>query len=299
MVRSSWLSSASKRQQTAMPTAILNDCEFYYEVRGIGPSIVFIHGESHGIEMFEHQLSHFSRFRCIAYYRRGHGRSQAPPYGYSLWNQTQDLLCLLDHLNVERTVIVAVAMSTAVAATCAIHRPDRVRALVLASWYELDGFPLLEQRRKKHRVSFAQLHLMMGRILKDEGREALFNFLTSRYEEFFPIFPADAAVRTKVARMFSSHPCEHYVQSAEFYTSIPNITRQMAQIDCPILGICGDEDPSPDKPEALAHLPRFRQAWIKGARRFTMMEQPEAFNREVGAFLDELEDQGGPRSCGS
>jgi pimeloyl-ACP methyl ester carboxylesterase len=63
----------------------------------------------------------------------------------------------------------------------------------------------------------------------------------------------------------------------------------MGGVRCPILGICGDEDPSPDNPALLARLPNFRQAWIKGARRFTMMEQPQAFNRELDAFLGALD----------
>lgn len=272
-----------------MPTARVNHCDIYYEEHGAGPCVVFIPGETHGIELFEHQLPHFARrFRCLSYYRRGHGKSGCPPYGYSLWNQTQDLVALLDHLGIGRAAIVAVAMSTTVAATYALLRPERVRGLVLASWYELDGYPLLEERRSKHPVTFAELHLMMGRMLEAEGREALARYLDENYERVLPIFPRDAAVRAKLARMFASHPRAHYVQSAEFYTSIPDLIREMGRIACPILGICGDDDPSPDKPERLAHLPNFRQAWIKGARRFTMMEQPEAFNREIGAFLDGL-----------
>lgn len=272
-----------------MPTARVNNCDIHYEALGAGPCIVFIPGETHGIEMFEYQLPHFAqRFRCISYYRRGHGKSGCPPYGYSLWNQTQDLVALLDHLEVERAAIVAVAMSTTVAANYALLCPERVRALALASWYELDGYPLLEQRRKKHRLSFADLHLKMGRMLEADGREALARYLYENYREVLPIFPDNEAVRAKLASMFASHPREHYVQSAEFYTSIPNLIREMGKIKCPILGICGDEDPSPDMPERLAHLPNFRQVWINGARRFALMEQPDVFNREIAAFLDEL-----------
>ena len=276
-----------------MPTAKVNNCEIYYELEGAGEWIVFIHGETHGIEMFEHQLPHFARrYRCLAYYRRGHGKSGCPAYGYSLWNQSHDLVCLLDHLGIERAVIVAVAMSTTVAATVAIHHPRRVRAMVLASWYELDGFPRPEERRKKHPISFAELHLTMGRILAAEGREGLVAFLMREYETYFPIFPKDAGVREKVARMFASHPAAHYVQSAEFYTSIPYLIAAMGAVRCPVLGICGSDDPSPDNPALLAHLPNFRQAWIAGARRFALMEQPEAFNREVDAFLAALEARG-------
>ena len=88
--------------------------------------------------------------------------------------------------------------------------------------------------------------------------------------------------------MFASHAPGHYVKSAEFYTSLPNLLPQMHQIQCPILGICGTEDPSPDDPKVLAHLADYRQAWIEGARRFTMIEKPAAFNAEMEKFLSSL-----------
>jgi len=53
---------------------VVNNCRIEYELTGAGPPVVFIHGESHGIEMFQHQLPHFAKtHRCLAYYRRGHG----------------------------------------------------------------------------------------------------------------------------------------------------------------------------------------------------------------------------------
>jgi pimeloyl-ACP methyl ester carboxylesterase len=62
----------------------------------------------------------------------------------------------------------------------------------------------------------------------------------------------------------------------------------MHEIKCPILGICGTDDPSPDDPALLAHLPNYRQVWIEGARRFTMIEKPEAFNTELDKYLGTL-----------
>jgi hypothetical protein len=44
-----------------MPIANVNDCEFYYEVTGSGPDVIFVHGEDHGIELFEHQIVYFSK----------------------------------------------------------------------------------------------------------------------------------------------------------------------------------------------------------------------------------------------
>ena len=82
-----------------MSIARANQCDFYYETAGSGepPLLVFIHGETHGTLLFEAQMRHFSKnYRCFTYDRRRHGRSGVPLYGYSLWNQSYDLKCLLD-----------------------------------------------------------------------------------------------------------------------------------------------------------------------------------------------------------
>ncbi len=272
-----------------MPIAQVNGYGLYYELSGSGPPLVFIHGETHGTALFEMQVPYFSRTHtCLVYDRRGHGKSEVPLYGYSLWNQTHDLKCLLDLVGIDRAVIVAVAMSTTIGTTFTLQYPEQVKALVLCSWYELDGFPLLEERRKTHQMSFAALHLKMREILLARGREGLEAYLEENYAALMPIFPPDKPeVRRKLVELFASHAPEHYVQAAEFYTSMPNLRAQLHRIACPILGICGGDDPSPDKPELLRDVPRFRHKWIKGARRFTMMEYPDQFNAVLDKFLAE------------
>jgi pimeloyl-ACP methyl ester carboxylesterase len=189
-----------------MPIAHVNNCDFYYEVTGNGPDVVFIHGEDHGIEMFEPQVAHLSpHYRCVTYYRRGHGRSQLTPYGYSLRNQ------ILDQ-----------------------GLSDRMRR---------------------------------------EG------------DAWLPILPTAPEARERVIRMMSSHLPEHYIKAAEFYTSMPNLVPRLKEIACPVLGICGEEDPSPDRPDLLAGMAEFQQVWIPGSRRFTMVEAPSAFNTAVASFL--------------
>src|ERR1041385_425878 len=113
--------------------------------------------------------------------------------------------------------------------------------------------------------------------------------MEENWQTRFPIFSLDPVARGKALRMFASHAPGHYVKSAEYYTSLPNPLPQMREIKCPILGVCGTDDPSPDDPEVLAHLPNYRQVWIEGARRFTMMEKPAAFNAEVEKFLAVLD----------
>jgi len=47
-------------------------------------------------------------------------------------------------------------------------------------------------------------------------------------------------------------------------------------------------NPSPDRPELVTGMPNFRQAWIPGARRFTMMECPVEFNEVLRQFTAPL-----------
>jgi len=174
-----------------MPIANVNDCEFYYEITGSGPDVIFVHGEDHGLELFEHQIAHFSRrFRCITYDRRGHGKTELTPYGYSLHNQTLDLSGLLDHLQVSRPLIVAVAMATPIAVSFAVAYPDRVAGLALASWYELDGYPLMEARRRsKHPTTFAKFHMMEFEVMRDRGPQGLSTFFEQRATRCCPFSP--------------------------------------------------------------------------------------------------------------
>jgi 3-oxoadipate enol-lactonase len=273
-----------------MPIADVNGCKIFYEANGIGPDVVFIHGEDHGIEMFEQQVAHLcGNYRCVAYYRRGHGRSELAPYGYSLRNQMLDLAGLLDHLEIGRAVIVAVAMATTIAASYALEYPDRVRGLVLASWYELDGYPLMERRRSKtYTTTFAELHMQMFEIVRDGGQQGLIDHMTKEGDAFLPILPTEPEVRKQVMQMMSSHSPDHYIRAAEFYTSMPNLVPRLKEIKCPMLGICGEDDPCPDDPQLLEGAKNFKQVWIPAARRFSMLESASAFNSALKQFLDTL-----------
>jgi pimeloyl-ACP methyl ester carboxylesterase len=274
-----------------MPVAAVNRTELYYEVHGAGPDLVFVHGENHGIEMFADQIEHFSTdHRCLTYYRRGHGRSGSPAYGYSMWNQTVDFEMLLDEVGVARPVVVAVAMSTPIAVTYAVHHPDRLRGLVLASWYELDGYPRLEERRRA-KTPFPELYLAMQEIRERDGLPELERFMEASTSKEFPIMPADPELRARLIRMFVDHPPARFVQAAEYYSSIPYLVPDLRRVTCPVMGVCGDDDPSPDRPELVDGMSNFDQRWIADARRFPSVEKPDEFNAVLREFLERVSDE--------
>jgi 3-oxoadipate enol-lactonase len=268
-----------------VPTVSVNGCDFYYELAGQGPGLVFIHGEIHGSEYWEYQIPDFARdHRCLVYNRRGHAKTQLTNYGFSLVNQTRDLAQLIEHFGIERPVIVAVAFGTTIAANYAIENPGRVKGLVLAAWSEMHEAMQYFHRWKKYNARAAE-------VLATSGRDALIKLLREEGgKTIYRVIPVDSPVREKAIRMFASHPVEEYRQGMlEFGSSVPDLVPAFRALEVPVLGLCGADDPYPDKPEVLAGMKSFREApSIPGAGRFVHWEQPREFNAAVREFLRTL-----------
>src|SRR5215475_6258838 len=268
-----------------MPTINANGCDFHYEQQGQGRDIVFIHGEIHGMEYWDQQFADFSRdHRCLIYNRRGHAKTQWTDYGFSLHNQTRDLEQVIERLGIERPVIVALAFGTTIAANYAIRNPGKVRGIVLGAWSELhDAFQYFER--------WEQYSLQAAHVLEREGREAFIELLRREGgKSIYKVIPVDSPVREQVIQMFAGHPLGEYQRGMlEFGLSVPNLVREFAQLDIPVLGVCGASDPYPDQPEILRDMANFREAPpIPGAARFVHWEKPAAFNAAVRAFLRTL-----------
>ncbi len=268
-----------------MPTIQANGCDFYYELEGQGPDLVFIHGEIHGLEYWEHQIPEFAReHRCFAYNRRGHAKTELTNYGFSLVNQTRDLAQLIDHFGMERPVIIAVAFGTTIAANYAIQYPDRVKGMVLVAWSELHDSMQYFQRWKKYNEEAAE-------VLATRGRDAFVSLLRADAgKRIYRVIPLDSLVREKAIQMFASHTLEEYRHGMlEFGSSVPDLVPAFRELDLPVLGLCGANDPYPDQPEVLAGMKNFREApAIAGAGRFVHWEQPGEFNLVVRGFLQTL-----------
>lgn len=245
--------------------------------------MVFIHGEIHGLDYWEHQLDEFSRdYRCLAYDRRGHGGTQLTPFGHSVANQARDLRELLDHYRMERAVIVALAFGTTIAAQFAIDYPERVEAMVIAAWSELHDARSYLQRWEVAGRRAAQALDAGGRdalvkLLREEGGTSLFKVIP----------PAGHPLREAAIQLLASHPAEEYRRGMlEMASSVPQLIAHLSRLDIPVLGVCGTEDPFRDQPEQLRGMRTFREAApIAGAGRFLHWEKPTEFNALVRDFL--------------
>ncbi|MDE2889336.1 MAG: alpha/beta hydrolase [Gemmatimonadota bacterium] len=124
-----------------MPFVSINGFRMFYDVRGEGEVIVFVHGGFPSLDMhlradpgggWGWELDFTSDFRYVMYDRRGCWLSSRPESGYDLENQARDLVELLDCLDIECAHVIGSSAGGPIAILFATRFPERVRTMVLA-----------------------------------------------------------------------------------------------------------------------------------------------------------------------
>jgi pimeloyl-ACP methyl ester carboxylesterase len=97
-------------------TAVINGVEIFYVDRGTGVPLVLLHGWSMSGRFFARQLKPLAaRHRIIIPDLRGHGRSGKSFDGHTVDQYADDVTVLLQHLEVDRPVLVGWSMGVMVA----------------------------------------------------------------------------------------------------------------------------------------------------------------------------------------
>ena len=88
-----------------------DNTKIYYEIKGEGPPIIFIHGFTEDHNAFRIQQRALSRkYKIITYDLRGHGISDRVDYGINLERSALDLRELTDYLKLENLTLVGWSM---------------------------------------------------------------------------------------------------------------------------------------------------------------------------------------------
>ncbi|WP_207423370.1 alpha/beta fold hydrolase [Desertivirga brevis] len=120
------------KSQNADGTAV----NLFYEEWGTGAPVVFVHGWPLDHQMWEYQTSVLPNygFRCIAYDRRGFGKSDKPWEGYDYNTLADDLKALLDQLDLQNVTLVGFSMGGGeIVRYFSRHAGKRVSKVILIS----------------------------------------------------------------------------------------------------------------------------------------------------------------------
>jgi pimeloyl-ACP methyl ester carboxylesterase len=221
--------------------------------------------------MWDAQLAAFSdRYRLIAWDMRGHGQTDSPddPSHYSTDHTVADMKALLGHLGVTHAVIGGLSLGGYVSLAFAAVHPEMVRALVICD--SGPGYRNAEAREAWN----ARAHERAAE-LEARGLDAL----SGRSREMREAMGHHASARglAHAARGMLAQRGSAVIES-------------LPKISVPTLVIVGDRDEpflAPSRYMA-AKIPGAHLEVIADAGHSSNLDQPEAFNRVLRAFLDGL-----------
>jgi non-heme chloroperoxidase len=113
-----------------------DNTELFFRDWGTGDPVVFVHGWGLNSDMWEYQLAALvdEGLRCVAFDRRGCGRSDQPGAGYDFDTLADDLAAVIDRLDLRDVTLVSHSMGSGeVARYLTRHGDDRIARVALIS----------------------------------------------------------------------------------------------------------------------------------------------------------------------
>ena len=245
----------------------------HYREDGAGDPLVMLHGFSFDHRMWDDQVRALApTYRVIRPDLRGFGRS---PGGDESYSHAGDLEALLDHLKIDRTILMGLSMGGGAAINFAVLHPERVRALIVID-SSLGGFVAPALAAAQTRVVDAA---------RSEGIEAARDAWLA-----LPLFTsalANPRCADRVRAFVADYSGSHWLRDSGQPLAPPALQR-LDTIRCPTLVIVGELDTS--EFHAIADTLHERiagstKAVVAGAGHMANLEAPDAVNRSVIDFL--------------
>jgi 3-oxoadipate enol-lactonase len=231
--------------------------------------IVFLHGVGSDKSVWRPQLEHFRKERrAIAFDYPGYGDSDPAPEGTTRDDYASIILAAMTELGVQRAHLCGLSLGGVIAIAMHHTWPKRAASLILA-----DSFADHPDGRAIYERSLGASEDM--RALAESRVDVLL------------AQPADPAVRSEVIETMARIEPAAYRTGAEAVWLADQRDRAQA-IRVPALVLCGSEDriTPPALSTALTKLiPGAHYDAIERAGHLTNLEQPQAFNTLVGAFI--------------
>ena len=211
--------------------------------------------------------------RTIGFDKRGHGLSATPSADWTVQDLAGDVLALMDHLNLDRAVLIGCSVGGMVAMATAIAAPARVSALVLSNSAAKMGTPEAWAARVE--------------ALTAGGFDALVEGVMERW---FPAPFRGTLDFLQWRTLFVHNDTAGYIGTCHALAAA-DLRAEVAKITCPTLFLTGSEDLG--TPPALifdtaALIPGATVALIQGAGHIPAIDAPAQTTALITDFLESL-----------
>ena len=261
-------------------TINVGDALINYDVTGRGPAVVFIHGWTHNLSVWDDQVAALnSRYRVVRLDTRGYGKSS----GYSDPSaDPQDVLTLLEALHIPRAYIVGHSRGGDVALRFASAYPQRVAGLVLYGAFP-EGFPAPPE--------IGQFFGSLPNVARTSGLDSVGKLILASPIAWVP--PGRNDITERYRHLWASYSGKDLLnpQPESHRVPVPS-TDQIRNMRVPTLVIVGDHE-APFIAAAADSLAR----WIPGAKKVVIpnaghgahFAQPASFNSALMDFIYDVE----------
>lgn len=260
-----------------------NGIQLYYEEKGSGQPVIFVHGLWASCRFFKKQIPWFGeRYRAIALDMRGHGRSSMTLYGQTVPTYASDLRAFIKALGLKDVIVVGWSMGS----------------FVLWNYYELFGDENIRAAVDvdESPTDFRSDDFPIGFITFEEIYEWFFQVQTNRNE-----------LMKGIVSMMFKHPLSdddfqwmydemtrapELVAAAIFFDqSVRDYRNVIKGFPIPTL-LCFGADERLQKLEAAQWIEKAmvnaRLEVFKESGHCPFFEEPERFNNLVNAFIQDL-----------
>ncbi|MEQ8375104.1 alpha/beta hydrolase [Labrenzia sp. ac12] len=258
--------------------------DLYYEDHGSGLPIVFVPGWTFTTQVFEHQIEAFAKdHRVITFDPRSHGRSTLTLEGNNYVTQGADLAKLLDHLKVEKPVLVG--WSFGCLTTWEFIKTRSVDAASAHMCIDLSPTPLTGNDGDWAEGSVAEIAELYSGIQSAEGQRNVINWYADEVmieQDYTPELS-----RWIVDQSTKSPPfvAAAYLAAGNF----SNYLETAKQVDAklPSAFVIADHWSDSAKAYLAVHTPNSSVQAFGGHMMF--WEYPDRFNRVLAGFIAQIE----------
>ncbi len=235
----------------------INGARIHYATYGKGPPVILLHGGMGNGEHWANQIGPLAKSRRIVVIdSRGHGRSSrdARPFTYEL--MADDVLAVMDALHIRSAAIVGWSDGAIIGLVMAMKTPARVER-VFAFGANMD-------------TSGVNLETGSSATMAAYGARA-----AAEYARLSPTPAAYEDFQAAMGRMWATQP--NYKPA------------DLARIHVPVAIVDAEHDEA-IRTEHSAYLartiPGAKRITLRGLSHFAVMQDPQAFNAVMMAFLD-------------
>jgi pimeloyl-ACP methyl ester carboxylesterase len=239
----------------------VNGIQLAYERRGKGTPLVLLHGYPLDHHLWDEVLPLLEdTFDLITPDLRGFGESTTVDTPYTMDDYASDIAGLLDHLGIQKTVMVGHSMGGYVALAFAKLYPERISGLGLVSSQVLADPPDRKEGRYKSAAEVAE------------------NGIGSVVATMTPKFTADENLQPFARLSMERQQPAAYVGALKAMAERMDSTPLLSSLKVPVAIVHGDVDaliPVDRAREVKAALPQAHLVEISGAGHMPMMEAKE------------------------